>query len=79
MAQTIQIEMRLEEQWEDVADEFMLWCVVQKQMAIGGFHEGDAADSADGRRYAAIAIPDHSEKLFGYLGEWASSVGRRIG
>lgn len=78
MAQTINVEMREGEGWAEVADAFMRWCVQEKKLVRGGCHEGDAVAFSDGRRYAAISIPDHSLALVAFLHEWAAREGRAI-
>jgi hypothetical protein len=79
MALTTYVEMRDGEEWQEVAGAFMLWCQQQRQVVRGGCHEGDAGGPTDGRRYAAVSIPDHSPSLVVFLREWAASEGRRIG
>jgi hypothetical protein len=78
VAQTRHIEMRASERWADVVRAFLGWCVHEKNVSAGGCHEGDAARSPDGKRYAAISVPDHSPDLITYLGEWAAMEGRAI-
>jgi hypothetical protein len=78
MARTRYIEMRDGERWADGAEAFMRWRLHAKKVAGGGCHEGDAVASADGRRYAAISIPDHSPDLLIYLREWAVWEGRTV-
>jgi hypothetical protein len=70
--------MRSGERWVDVAEAFMRWCLHEKKPAGAGCHEGDAAAFADGRRYAAISIPDHSAGLVILLHEWAALERRAI-
>jgi hypothetical protein len=78
VALTTYVEMRDAECWKDVAGAFLLWCRQQKQVPTGGCHEGDPGSPSDARRYAAIAIPDHSLALVGLLKEWAAIEGRRV-
>jgi hypothetical protein len=78
MARTHYVEMRDEERWPDVAAAFLSWCVRHKRVILGGCHEGDAGGPADGRRYAAMAIPDPNPALSVYLREWAVAEGRRL-
>jgi hypothetical protein len=78
MAQTRHLEMREGERWADVADSFMEWCVQEKKLSRGGCHEGDLVAFGDGRRYAAVSIPDHSPDLLTLLHEWAVREGRSI-
>jgi hypothetical protein len=77
VAATVYVELRDGEQWQDIARQFLLWCHQNKQVA-GGCHEGDPGGPADGRRYAAVSVPDHSPALV-YLREWAESEGRAVG
>ncbi len=79
MAQTLYVELRDGEQWQDVAGAFLQWCYGQKHVRTDGCHEGEPGGPADGRRYAAISVPDHSRDLVGYLREWAAADGREIG
>jgi hypothetical protein len=78
MAQTRHIEMREGEHWSDVADSFMGWCLQEKKLSRGGCHEGDPVAFGDGRRYAAVSIPDHSPDLLTLVHEWAVREGRSI-
>jgi hypothetical protein len=78
MTRTSHVEMRHGEQWADVSGAFILWCVNEKGVTKAGCHEGDPVAPNDGRRYAAISIPDHSPELASYLGEWAAREGRRL-
>jgi hypothetical protein len=78
MAQTEHVEMREDEDWRDVADAFMKYCLAEKNLAAGGCHEGDPIPVSDGRRYAAISIPDHSSFLIDHLHEWAARERRDI-
>jgi hypothetical protein len=75
---TIHVEMREGERWDDIADAFMGWCLREKQLTSGGCCEGDAITPSDGRRYAAINMPDHSPHLVELLYEWALREGRTI-
>jgi hypothetical protein len=79
MAQTSYVEMREGEEWQDVARAFLMWCTHHKRVVNAGCHEGDSGGPSDGRRYAAISIPDHSPALLNYLREWATSDGRSLG
>lgn len=76
---TVYVELRDGERWQDVAGVFMQWCHQHKQQAKGGCHEGDPGGPADGRRYAAVSVPNHSPALVGYLREWAACEGRQVG
>ncbi len=78
MTRTSHVEMRQSEQWTDVAEAFVMWCLHEKQISSGGCHEGDAVVFADGKRYAAISIPDQSPQLIDYLNEWAEREGRAV-
>jgi hypothetical protein len=79
MATTVYVELWNGEQWQDVVEAFMAWCHQHRHVGTGGCNEGDEGGPSDGRRYAAISIPDHSPALAGYLGEWAATVGRSVG
>jgi hypothetical protein len=79
VALTTYVEMRDGERWQDVAGAFLVWCHRHKEVAAGGCHQGDPGGPADGRRYAAVSIPDHNPALAGLLREWAVSESRRIG
>ena len=79
MAYTSYIEMRVGEQWQDVAGAFMTYCAREMKLDRCGCHEGepDGAPS-DGKRYAALSIPDHSLFLLTHLLDWASGERRAI-
>jgi hypothetical protein len=79
MARTVYVEMHNGERWQDVAGAFLQWWIQRGQVASGGCHEGDAGGPADGRRYAAISVPDHNLTLADNLREWAALEGRRVG
>jgi ribosomal protein L37AE/L43A len=79
VAATVYVELRGGELWQDVAGAFMLWCHQHQGKTTGGCHEGDPGGPADGRRYAAVSLPDHTPTLVGFLREWAAVVGRRVG
>lgn len=78
MAQTQHVEMREGEDWQDIANSFMTYSLQKNPKMTGGCHEGDPIPSTDGRRYAAISVPDHSLYLLEYLREWAARDGRSI-
>ena len=78
MAITRHVELRPGEQWRDVTEAFMKFCSESKAVTKGGCHEGDPVPTSDGRRYAAIAIPDHSAFLIDYLEDWALRENRQI-
>ena len=70
---TSYIELRAGERWRDVADAFMTYCARELCLDQCGCHEGDADGApSDGKRYAAILIPEHSAFLHAHLREWAS-------
>ena len=77
MAHTSYIEMREGEQWQDVAGGFMSYCAREIKLDRIGCHNADGAPS-DGKRYAAISIPDHSVVLLTHLREWACRERRAI-
>jgi hypothetical protein len=78
MAQTIHVERRDGESWNDVASAFMRFCMQRHGCSRAGCFEGDQIGQQDVQRYAAISIPNHSLQLVDYLREWASSEGRNI-
>ncbi len=79
MALTSYIELRAGERWRDVADAFMTYCARELRLDRCGCHEGDADGApSDGKRYAAISIPEHSAFLHTHLREWASKEHRTI-
>lgn len=78
MSKTLYVEMREGEEWRDVADRFMEFCLTEKKVTNGGCHEGDPMPVKAGIRYAAISIPDHSAVLIDCLYEWAKITARAI-
>jgi hypothetical protein len=56
----------------------MEWRSDEKNLSNGGCHEGDAVASADGKRYAAISIPDRNLEHIGHLHEWAKREERAL-
>ena len=69
MVQTLHVEMREGEEWRDVVDSFMRYCIAEKKLGTGGCHEGNSIPVAGGRRYAAISVAEHSSFFMDYLNE----------
>jgi len=78
VAVTVYVELWDGERWPDLTGAFLLWCH-QHKGAAGGCHEGNPGGPTDGRRYAAVSIPDHNPALVGYLRAWAAAEGRGVG
>ena len=79
MARTIFIEHLPDESWKQLAQSFMEFCITQKQVAKGGFYEGDGNPSEiDGKTFASVAFPEHASDLTTYLSEWAAANGREL-
>jgi hypothetical protein len=75
---TLYVEMREGEDWKSVAELFMRYCVMEKKLISGGCHEGDSMPTENGRRYAAISIPNQNAFLVDCLVEWTTRERRNI-